>query len=246
MSRYKLVIEYDGTNYVGWQHQPNLPSIQKSIEDAVFSFCQETTEVYGSGRTDAGVHALGQVAHVSLNKEHDPYKVRQGLNFYLKKHSISILSVELVPEDFHARYSAVKRKYIYKMIARPSPLALDKNKAWHIYKPMNLKSMQDGANHLIGLHDFTTFRASECQAKSPVKTIDKIEITQEGDSIFFTLEAQSFLHHQVRNIVGTLKLVGEGKWNPDDIKTALEKKDRSAGGTTAPACGLYFHTVLYN
>ena len=244
--RYKLLIEYDGTGYVGWQKQPGHPSIQQAIETAIFRFCQESGDVYGSGRTDAGVHALGQVAHVDLAKEFDVYKMRQALNFYLRNDRIAVLDVQGQPESFHARFSAIKRRYIYRMVARPAPLALDLNKAWHVYRPLSVAAMQEAALYLVGHHDFSTFRASECQAASPMKTVDKIEIMQQGDIIEFFVEAKSFLHHQVRNIVGSLKLVGEGKWTPLDLKAALEACDRTKGGPTAPACGLYFHSVDYD
>jgi pseudouridylate synthase I len=243
--RYKLLIEYDGTGYVGWQKQPGHPSIQQAIETAIFKFCQAEVEVYGSGRTDAGVHALGQVAHVDLAKEFDLYKMRQALNFYLHPNRIAILEVQRRPAPFHARFSAIKRRYIYRMVARSAPLALDFNKAWHVYRPLSIAAMQAAAPYLLGHHDFSSFRASECQAASPMKTVDKIAITQQGDIIEFFVEAKSFLHHQVRNMVGSLKLVGEGKWTSLDLKAALEACDRRKGGPTAPACGLYFHSVDY-
>ncbi len=246
MYRYKITIEYLGTGYVGWQHQPGLPSIQRAIEDAIFKFCQEQTEVYGSGRTDAGVHALGQVAHFDLKTPQDNHRIQRALNYYLTNDTIRILKVEEAPEDFHARFSALRRRYVYRLISRSASLALERNRAWYAHVPLDLKAMQEGARHLIGRHDFSTFRASACQSKSPLKTLDKLEITQEGELFNFAIEAPSFLHHQVRNFVGTLKLVGEGKWQPDDVKIALEKKDRTAGGPTADACGLYFHSVDYN
>ena len=245
MPRYKLTIEYDGTGYVGWQHQPGLPSIQRTLEEAVFKFCQEQTEVYGSGRTDAGVHALAQVAHMDLEKPQDPFKIHQAMNHYLAQDTIVVLAVEEVSQEFHARFSAKKRRYVYKLISRAGPLALQRNQAWYVPRPLDLKVMAEGAKHLIGRHDFTTFRAAACQSGSPLKTLDKIDITQDGDLFTFDIEAPSFLHHQVRNFVGTLKLVGEGKWQPLDIKLALEKRDRRQGGPTAPSCGLYFHTVNY-
>lgn len=245
MPRYKITIEYDGTGYVGWQHQPGLPSLQRTIEEALFKFCQEQPEVYGSGRTDAGVHALGQVAHFDLKRPQDPFKIQQALNHYLSEKNISILAVESVSEEFHARFSARYRRYIYRLISRPAILALQRNLAWYVHRPLDLEAMQEGAKHLIGRHDFTTFRATACQSRSPLKTLDKLGITQEGELFIFDIEAPSFLHHQVRNFIGTLKLVGEGKWQPQDVKAALEKKDRKQGGPTAPACGLYFHSVHY-
>lgn len=246
MPRYKLTLEYEGTGYVGWQHQPDLCSIQRTLEEAVFKFCQERTEVYGSGRTDAGVHALGQVAHVDFEKPQEPFKIQQALNHYLSQETIVVLAVEEVPQEFHARFSAKRRRYIYKLVSRSGPLALQRNLAWYVHRPLDLKAMEEGARHLIGRHDFTTFRAAACQSSSPLKTLDKIDITQEGDVFTFDIEAPSFLHHQVRNFVGTLKLVGEGKWQPLDVKNALEKRDRRQGGPTAPSCGLYFHSVHYD
>lgn len=246
MYRYKLVIEYDGTDYAGWQYQPGLPTIQGSLQHAIAQVCQHEVHVQGSGRTDAGVHALGQVAHVDLKEPLDPYRLHRAVNFYLGAHPIRVLAVFQVPLDFHARFSSKKRRYIYRIIARDTPLVLEKNRAWYVYRPLSLEAMQAGATHLIGQHDFSTFRASECQAQSPVKTLDALEISQEGNLFLFRVQAPSFLHHQVRNMVGTLKLVGEGKWNPDDVATALAAKDRRRGGPTAAACGLYFHSVDYD
>ena len=188
---------------------------------------------------------MAQVAHFDLQKPQDNHRIQRALNYYLTNETIRILKVEKAPEDFHARFSALRRRYIYRLISRPAPLALERNRAWYVYKPLTLAAMQEGAQHLIGRHDFSTFRASACQSNSPVKTLDKIDITQENDLFTFAIEAPSFLHHQVRNFVGTLKLVGEGKWHPNDVKAALDQKDRRAGGPTAAACGLYFHSVDY-
>ncbi len=252
--RYKITIEYAGTGYAGWQRQPGLKTIQGQIEKAIYQYCQQETYVYCSGRTDAGVHALRQVAHFDLDegslkekreKGCRSYQILRALNYYLTDDSIRILKAEKSPPDFHARFSAKKRSYIYKIISRVSPLALDKNRAWYIYKPLDLKAMQEGAMYLIGRHDFTSFRASACQSKSPIKTLNKIDITQEGDVFSLHVEAPSFLHHQVRNIVGTLKLVGEGRWTPNDVKIALDLKNRTKSGPTADASGLYFEDVYY-
>ncbi len=252
--RFKITIEYDGTPYVGWQRQPGLPSVQGEIEAAIKSFCRQDTEVYGSGRTDAGVHALGQVAHFDLNLPlpialDDPqkgsYQVTRALNHFLRDHPIVILKTELVDQEFHARFSAKSRSYIYKLVSRHQPLSLDRNRAAYTWESLNLNDMQEGAKHLIGRHDFTSFRASACQSKSPIKTLDNITISQDGDLFTFRLQAPSFLHHQVRNIVGTLMLVGSGKWQPIDVKRALEQKNRKSGGPTADASGLYFHTIVF-
>ena len=243
--KYKITIEYNGTGYVGWQAQPNHSSIQEQIEQAITKFSNEKPSVYGAGRTDAGVHALGQVAHFSLQKEYNEHSILQSINYFLKDKAIAILNIQKVPEDFHARFSAKKRRYIYKIINRKAPLCLEYNLAWHVHKELDTDKMQKGADFLIGTHDFSTFRASECQAKSAIKTIDKISITQNQESIIFDIVAQSFLHHQVRNIVGTLQQVGLKKWSPQDIQTAKNKKNRQYGGITAPAYGLYFHSVIY-
>lgn len=252
--RFKITIEYDGTPYVGWQRQPGLKSVQGEIEAAIQSFCGQTTDVYGSGRTDAGVHALGQVAHfdlelpLSINLD-DPgkatYQITRALNHFLRDQPICILKTELVSHEFHARFSAIRRSYIYKLVSRPQPLALDRNRAAYTWEPLALAPMQEASKYLIGNHDFSSFRASACQSKSPVKTLDDIYITQEETLFSFYLTAPSFLHHQVRNIVGTLMLVATGKWMPHDVKTALEARDRSAGGPTADASGLYFHKIFY-
>ncbi len=244
--KYKITIEYDGTNYVGWQKQPKLPSIQEKIEYAVTQFSKQVVEVYGSGRTDAGVHAIGQVAHLTLHKEYDEYRVLCALNYYLKNEAIAIIAVHKVNEQFHARFSANNRKYIYKIINRKAPLTIDRNLAWHVHTSLEITAMQQGAKFLLGTHDFSTFRAAECQAQSPIKTIDSIVLYHNQEIITFEITAKSFLHHQVRNMVGTLCQVGLGKWQPRDIEQAIQKQDRKYGGPTAPACGLYFHSVHYD
>lgn len=245
MPRYKLTIEYDGTGLVGWQKQENGPSVQQFLEEAIEALTQERIETVGSGRTDAGVHALGQVVHFDLEKNFEEHNIRDGLNHHLKKNNISVISAEIVDGEFHARFDAKKRKYLYRILPRKSPPALRKGKVWHVYQPIDIQAMEEASKCLIGKHDFTSFRATVCQAKSPVKTLDKIEIEQKDDEIHVTVEARSFLHHMVRNIVGTLVQVGIGKWQPDDVKKALEAKDRSAAGLNAPAEGLYFVEVKY-
>ncbi len=247
MAKYKLEIEYVGTNYSGWQAQENSPSIQSAIEEAIFKFCGEKTLVYGCGRTDAGVHAYHMPAHIELSKEYDPYKILMATNFHLNNanHTISLLKVEKVNEDFHARFDCKRRHYIYKICNRPTRPVIMENRTWWIYKPLDEKLMHNVAQYLIGKHDFSTFRASECQAKSPIKTLESITIERSGDDITVKIFAPSFLHHQVRNIVGTLVLVGEKKLTEEDFLKAFHAHNRSQGGPTAPACGLYFDFAEY-
>lgn len=245
MPRYRIRIEYDGRGFVGWQHQENGPSVQAALEEAVFRFCEERPRVFGAGRTDAGVHALGQVAHFDLTRNAKPDTVRDALNFHLRPALVSVIEVAVVPETFHARLSAKERAYLYRIINRRSPLALDQGRAWHIVAPLDHEAMHHAAQRLVGRHDFTTFRASLCQAKSPVKTLDVLSVEREGEEICLVARARSFLHHQVRNIAGTLSLVGEGRWSDADVAAALAARDRSKGGPTAPAEGLYLTEVLY-
>lgn len=245
MPRYKLLIEYDGSGYAGWQRQSNGLGVQEAIEDAVEKFCGERVTVYCAGRTDAGVHALGQVAHVDIDKDAEGYRVMQALNEHLRPQPVAILHAEPVEDDFHARLSAKKRHYLYRIANRRARLALDQNRAWHVPVNLDAEAMQEAAAFLIGKHDFTTFRDSMCQAKSPVKTLDHLQVVRQGDEIRIEASARSFLHHQVRNMVGTLALVGKGKWSPEDVGKALAAKDRRAGGPTAPADGLYFVNVDY-
>jgi len=243
--RYKLTIEYDGTGLVGWQRQPNGLSVQAALEVAIEKFCGEAVTVHGAGRTDAGVHALAQVAHIDLAREHVPDTIRSALNHFLRPAAISVLAVEAVAPDFDARRSATGRVYRYRILNRRPPPMLDRMRVWHVAPRLDLAAMRAGAQHLIGKHDFSTFRDSLCQAKSPVKTLDALEVTREGDEIHIEARARSFLHHQVRNMAGTLKLVGLGQWAPGDVATALEARDRRAGGPTAPAEGLYLVEVTY-
>ena len=245
MPRYKITIEYDGTNYSGWQQQSKAPSVQEELQKAAFRFLKEDLLVTGAGRTDAGVHELGQVAHFDTQKTLDPFRICQAFNAHLRPQPISVLNAEIVSDDFHARFDAKKRYYIYKILNRRSRPALYEHRAWWVHQPLNETLMVDAAQVLIGRHDFTTFRAAACQAKSPVKTLDEIRIERYGEFIFLYFSARSFLHHQVRNIVGTLKLVGEGKWTKQQVIDALEAKDRKAGGPTAAAEGLYFEKVDY-
>jgi tRNA pseudouridine38-40 synthase len=245
MPRYRLTIEYDGTGLVGWQRQPEGVSVQASLEDAVAKFCGERVTVHGAGRTDAGVHALAQVAHLDLAREHDPDTIRGALNHHLRPAPISVLAVEAAAQDFDARRSAIGRVYRYRILNRRPPPMLDRMRVWHVSPPLDLGAMQDGARHLVGKHDFSTFRDSLCQARSPVKTLDALEVSRQGEEIHIEARARSFLHHQVRNMAGTLKLVGLGQWSAEDVATALVAKDRRAGGPTAPAEGLYLVEVKY-
>ncbi len=245
MTRYKLTLEYDGAGFVGWQRQDNGPSLQAALEAAVLGFCGETVTVQGAGRTDAGVHALGQVAHVDLTKPAGADTLRDALNFHLKPAAVAVLAAEVVDDDFHARFSAVERAYRYRIVNRRARLALDRGRAWFVPQPLDAAAMHDAASALIGNHDFPSFRASECQAKSPVKTLDALEVSRDGQELRIEARARSFLHHQVRNMVGTLKLVGEGKWTRADVARALAARDRGAAGPMAPADGLYLVSVGY-
>jgi tRNA pseudouridine38-40 synthase len=245
MPRYRLTLEYDGGPFVGWQRQDNGPSIQAALEDAIFKTSGETVTVTGAGRTDAGVHALGQVAHFDLVKDFTADKIRDAINHYVRPSPIAVLDASVAAPDFHARFSATEREYTYRIVTRRAPLTIDSGKAWHVVKELDAEIMHRAAQHLIGQHDFTTFRAAECQAKSPVKTLDRFDIIREGQEIHATIAARSFLHHQVRSMIGTLKLVGEAKWQPEDVAVALAKKNRSACGTVAPPDGLYLRRVSY-
>ena len=243
--RYKITVEYDGTDFLGWQVQKDGPSIQGELVRAIKALTGEDVQVDGSGRTDAGVHAMAQVASFDLSKKISLKTLRDGLNAHLRPLPISVLSAQQVEDDFHARFSATRRHYLYRVVSRRSPLAIMRNYASQVYLPLDLKAMQEAAKLLIGKHDFSTFRAAECQAKSPIKTLEKIEIVQDGDVFSFYVSAPSFLHHQVRNIVGTLLQVGTGKWALSKFEKAFKACDRTKGGPTAPACGLYFLAVDY-
>jgi tRNA pseudouridine38-40 synthase len=245
VARYKLTLEYDGTPFVGWQRQSEGVSIQHVVEEAVFKFSGERATVYAAGRTDAGVHALAQVAHFDLAKDADPFRIMEALNFHLKPHPVAILDCATAAPDFHARFSAVERHYRYRIVNRRAPLTLDRNRALRIAAALDAGAMHEAAQALVGRHDFTSFRAADCQAESPVKTLDELAVARFGDEIEVTARARSFLHHQVRNMVGTLRLVGEGKWSAADVSKALAARDRAAAGPTAPAEGLYLVAVKY-
>jgi len=243
MTRYKVILEYDGTDLIGWQENAQGPSVQSILRDAIFSFCGERPDVVGAGRTDAGVHALGMVAHFDLEKEADAETVMRALNFYLVNQPVSVLGCEIVPDNFSARFDCVARHYKYVVLNRGPQPVLNKNRVWWVPRKLNIAAMKRAAEKLVGKHDFTSFRASECQAKSPIKTLDSVTITKSGDEIVFEFSARSFLHHQVRNMVGTLVEIGAGK--PYDIDEVLAAKNRSSAGPTAPASGLFFVSADY-
>jgi tRNA pseudouridine38-40 synthase len=245
MYRYKLTIEYDGTNLTGWQKQQHLPSVQQILEQALENFLQEPVKACAAGRTDAGVHARGQVVHFDTTKEHPPYIIIRALNFYLKKTPLSVLAAEPVETNFHARFSATKRHYQYIIINRISSVVLEKNRVWHVKEYLDIELMRQAAIILVGTHDFTSFRATECQSKSPIKTLEQLAIDRIDERIIIKLSARSFLHHMCRNIVGTLRLVGNGKWPVEQVAHALLARNRKACGPAAPACGLYLEKIEY-
>lgn len=245
MTRWKLTLEYDGGPFVGWQRQITGLSVQEVLENALQKIAGEPVTAIAAGRTDAGVHALGQVAHADIDKKRSAKDVRDGLNFHLRPHPVSVLNAEAVDESFHARTSAKERRYLFRILNRRSPPALDAGRVWFIPYALDAAAMHEAAQVLIGQHDFTSFRATECQAKSPIKTLDELTITRRGEEIEVLARARSFLHHQVRNMVGTLALVGQGKWTARQVEKALQAKNRSKAGPTAPPEGLYFLSVRY-
>jgi tRNA pseudouridine38-40 synthase len=245
MPRYRLTLEYDGGPFVGWQRQAQGASIQGALETAIHKLSGETVTVTGAGRTDAGVHALGQVAHFDLEKSFAPDKVRDALNYHLKPDPVSVLVAEEAAPEFHARFDAKERHYLFRILNRRAPAALDAGRVWPVAIPLDADAMHAGAQFLLGQHDFTTFRAAECQARSPVKTLDRIDVSRRGEEIHIEASARSFLHHQIRGFAGTLKLVGEGKWPPLGVKKALEARDRAACGPVSPPDGLYLVRVDY-
>ena len=246
MTRWKLTIEYDGRPFSGWQRQSEAPSVQGALEEAIFGFSGERVTVNGAGRTDAGVHARGQVAHIDLAKETTGKTICDALNAHLRPLPVAVISAEAVGDDFEARFGAIRRAYRYEIVNRRAPLTVDAGLAWHVHAPLDAETMQAGAQHLTGKHDFTTFRASQCQAKSPVRTVDAIIVTREGETIVIEVAARSFLHSQIRAFAGSLKLVGEGRWPPDEIAAALAAMDRARCGPTAPPDGLYLMQVDYS
>lgn len=245
MTRWRLTIEYDGRPFMGWQRQEHGPSVQQTIEEALHRMTGELATVHAAGRTDAGVHALAMAAHVDVEKTLTEHRLREGLNALVRPAPISVLEVERVADDWHARFSCIGRKYLYRILNRRAPPALDRGRVWHVAVALDLSDMQQGAAHLVGRHDFTTFRTAQCQSDSPVKTLDALDVGRQGDEIHVRAAARSFLHHQVRSMVGCLALVGRGQWKPEDMKIALEARDRAALGFNAPSEGLYFVEAVY-
>ena len=245
MPRYKLTLEYHGGPFVGWQRQAEGASVQGALEAAIFKLSGETVTVTGAGRTDAGVHALGQVAHFDLQKSFEPGEVQGALNHYLRPDPVVVLDAQSVDDQFHARFSAKARHYLFRILNRRSPPALEEGRVWHVPHRLDPDAMHAAAQYLVGQHDFTTFRAAECQAQSPVKTLDRLEVSRHADEIHIEASARSFLHHQIRSFAGSLKLVGEGKWTPKVLKAALDARDRASCGPVSPPDGLYLARVDY-
>jgi tRNA pseudouridine38-40 synthase len=245
MPRYRLLIEYDGRPYHGYQAQGALPSVQASLQKAILGFCGETPVIHAAGRTDTGVHATGQVVHIDLDKDWRPEVVRNALNAHLVPEPIAVLAVDVPEGDFHARFTATGRRYLYRILNRMAPPALDQGRVWHVKKPLDAEAMQAAAQRLIGHHDFTTFRDLQCQAKSPMKTLDVADVSRVGEEVHLVFASRSFLHRQVRSMSGTLAEVGVGRWTADDVTAALEARDRRACGQVAPAAGLYLTGVIY-
>jgi tRNA pseudouridine38-40 synthase len=245
VTRWRLTIEYDGGPFMGWQRQEHGPSVQQTLEEALQRMTGEQVQFTAAGRTDAGVHALAMAAHVDVMKSHTPHRLREGLNALVRPSPVSVLEVEQVADDWHARFSCVGRRYLYRILNRRAPPALDVGRVWHVPAELDLEAMQEGAAHLIGRHDFTTFRSAQCQSDSPVKTLDRLEVNGAGNEIHITAAARSFLHHQVRSMVGCLAMVGRGQWKAGDMRKALEARDRSALGFNAPPHGLYFMEAIY-
>jgi tRNA pseudouridine38-40 synthase len=245
LTRFALTVEFDGRPFMGWQRQDHGPSVQQAIEDAVFAVTGEKAAVHAAGRTDAGVHGLGMRAHVDVTRPIDAFRLSEALNSRLRPNPVAILDCVEVAEDWHARFSCLARHYEYRIVQRRAPLTWEKGLAWRIAKPLDAEAMQAGADYLIGLHDFTTFRSVHCQSDSPVKTLDRLSVVRDGDRISVFASARSFLHHQVRSMVGCLAMVGQGQWSPEDIRVALEARDRAALGLNAPSDGLFFVRADY-
>ena len=245
MTRFRLTVEFDGRPFMGWQRQAHGPSVQQAIEEAVLAVTGEEARLHAAGRTDAGVHALAMTAHVDVVKAVTPFRLMEALNALLKPQPVAILACEPVPDDWHARFSCIGREYLYRIVNRRAPLTLDAGRAWRIARPLDEEAMHDAAQILVGRHDFTTFRSAHCQAESPLKTLDRLDVRRQGDAVLIEAAARSFLHHQVRSMVGCLAMVGQGQWTGDDLRAALEAKDRTALGLNAPPDGLYFVAALY-
>lgn len=245
MTRWRLTIEYDGGPFMGWQRQDHGPSVQQALEEALHRMTGELVTIHSAGRTDAGVHALAMSAHAEIEKSLTEQRLREGLNALVRPDPVSVLAAERAPDDWHARFSCIGRRYLYRILNRRPPPALDRGRVWHIAVPLDAEAMAAAAAILVGRHDFTTFRSAHCQAESPVKTLDRLDVSREGDETRVEAAARSFLHHQVRSMVGCLALVGRGQWSADDMKAALDARDRSALGFNAPPQGLYFVEALY-
>jgi tRNA pseudouridine38-40 synthase len=245
MTRFRLTVEYDGRFFMGWQRQAHGPSVQQAIEEAVEAITGEKVVLHAAGRTDAGVHALAMAAHVDIEREITPFRLSEGLNAKLQPQPIAILKAEVAEPDWHARFSCIGRRYIYRIVNRRAPLALEAGRAWRVPAPLDDETMHRAAQSLVGLHDFTTFRSAHCQSESPVKTLDRLEVRRAGEIIEVEAAARSFLHHQVRSMVGCLQLVGRAKWSTNDLKAALDAKDRATLGLNAPPDGLYFVEAVY-
>lgn len=246
MTRWRLTIEFDGRPFMGWQRQDHGPSVQQALEEALQRMTGEKTTVIAAGRTDAGVHAIAMSAHVDVQRSLTPQRLREGLNALVRPNPVSVLEVATVAQDWHARFSCLGRRYMYRILNRRAPPALDEGRVWHVAAPLDLERMNESAAYLTGRHDFTTFRSAQCQSASPVKTLDRFEVTRVGGEIHVAAAARSFLHHQVRSMVGCLVLVGRGQWQADDMRKALEARDRSALGFNAPPHGLYFVEATYS
>jgi tRNA pseudouridine38-40 synthase len=246
VTRWRLTVEYDGGPFMGWQRQDHGPSVQQRLEEAIHRMTGELAAVHGAGRTDAGVHALAMSAHADITKRVTEHRLREGLNALVRPDPISVLAVEPVADDWHARFSCTGRRYLYRILNRRAPPALERGRVWHVAEPLDAAAMAEGAAMLVGRHDFTTFRSAHCQSDSPVKTLDRLGVERVGEEIHVQAAARSFLHHQVRSMVGCLALVGRGQWRPDDIAAALEAKDRAALGFNAPPEGLYFVEARYD
>lgn len=245
MTRFALTLEYDGRPFMGWQRQDHGPSVQQVVEQSILSITQQDVRVHAAGRTDAGVHALGMRAHFDLETRLTPFRLMEGINAGLRPHPVAVLACDIVADDWHARFNCIGRRYVYKITNRRAPLTLDKGHSWQVAPPLHAGSMHEAAQILVGQHDFTTFRSVHCQAQSPVKTLNSISVTRFDEEIEVEVAARSFLHHQVRSMVGSLKLVGTGKWTGDDLREALEARDRRALGFNAPPDGLYFVEAVY-
>ena len=245
MTRYALTLEFDGTPFMGLQRQTHGPSVQQAVEEAVEAFCGEQVRMQSAGRTDTGVHAYAMRAHIDLEREWPTFKVSEALNAHLRPHPVAVTDCEIVPDDWHARFSCEGRSYIYRICNRRAPLTIEKNRAWQVPQPLDEAAMHDAAQVLVGQHDFTTFRSVNCQAQSPVKTLDRLDVYRRDEWVFIEAEARSFLHHQVRSMVGCLAYVGMGRWDKQRVAAALETKDRQALGLNAPPYGLYFVSAKY-